>query len=206
MKSYAKQQAIAESQSLETRLQSTSARTEADLKEKLKNLETRVLELDSGVETSPRKVGRWSDGAVTQLMRGEVTQSRSEGVCDITHNLTLWVFIASHMQNQLQILRTNRPQLLGLSGRPVEHRGISALRSAMGFVAGDNVRVGDRTVTVQESNGHAVKVDGRWLHSEEVEALPTMGSGPYHARFQQTMLRIKARSLCFLLGGGWATR
>ncbi|CAK8991319.1 unnamed protein product [Durusdinium trenchii] len=56
MKSYAKQQAIAESQSLETRLQSTSARTEADLKEKLKNLETRVLELDSGVETSPRKV------------------------------------------------------------------------------------------------------------------------------------------------------
>ncbi|CAK8991851.1 unnamed protein product [Durusdinium trenchii] len=34
----------------------SSAPDQADLKEKLKNLETRVLELDSGVETSPRKV------------------------------------------------------------------------------------------------------------------------------------------------------
>lgn len=62
------------------------------------------------------------------------------------------------------------------------------------------------TVAEADSSFHPLQVDGRWLHSEEVEALPTMGSGPYHARFQQTMLRIKARSLCFLLGGGWATR
>ncbi|CAE7532010.1 GLO1 [Symbiodinium sp. CCMP2592] len=45
--------------------------------------------------------------------------------------------------------------------------------------------------TVTLTNGHAVKVLGTWWHAEEVEPLPYMGSGPYHARFQQTMLRIK---------------
>lgn len=64
---------------------------------------------------------------------------------------------------------------------------------AMGFLPGDNVRLKStgKTLTVQQSNGHAVKANGSWLHVEEVESLPYMGSGPYHARFQQTMLRIK---------------
>eukprot|EP00931_Biecheleriopsis_adriatica_P058644 TRINITY_DN34970_c0_g1_i1.p1 TRINITY_DN34970_c0_g1~~TRINITY_DN34970_c0_g1_i1.p1 ORF type:complete len:422 (+),score=79.81 TRINITY_DN34970_c0_g1_i1:58-1266(+) len=45
--------------------------------------------------------------------------------------------------------------------------------------------------TITQSNGHACKIGGLWYHQEEVENLPYKGSGPYHARFQQTMLRIK---------------
>ncbi|CAJ1386975.1 unnamed protein product [Effrenium voratum] len=71
--------------------------------------------------------------------------------------------------------------------------GVGFPAGTMGFLAGDNVRVkaSGALGTVKESNGHAVKVDGAWLHQEEVEHLPYMGSGPCHARFQQTMLRIK---------------
>lgn len=45
--------------------------------------------------------------------------------------------------------------------------------------------------TIKMENGHAAKIGGKWYHQDELEALPYMGSGPYHARFQQTMLRIK---------------
>mmetsp|Transcript_56040 Transcript_56040/g.99783 ORF Transcript_56040/g.99783 Transcript_56040/m.99783 type:complete len:403 (-) Transcript_56040:101-1309(-) len=45
--------------------------------------------------------------------------------------------------------------------------------------------------TVTQSNGHACKIRGVWFHQDEVEQLSCMGSGPYHARFQQTMLRVK---------------
>lgn len=45
--------------------------------------------------------------------------------------------------------------------------------------------------TIVQSNGHACKLLGKWFHKDEVEPLPYLGSGPYHARFQQTMLRIK---------------
>lgn len=41
------------------------------------------------------------------------------------------------------------------------------------------------------SNGHACKIKGHWYHRDELEAMATRGSGPGHARFQQTMLRIK---------------
>lgn len=44
---------------------------------------------------------------------------------------------------------------------------------------------------VTETNGHAFKVCGNWYHQDDVEAMQHMGSGPYNARFQQTMLRIK---------------
>mmetsp|Transcript_9361 Transcript_9361/g.17288 ORF Transcript_9361/g.17288 Transcript_9361/m.17288 type:complete len:404 (-) Transcript_9361:142-1353(-) len=62
-----------------------------------------------------------------------------------------------------------------------------------GFLARENVRIKATGVmgTVSQTNGHAVKVLGTWWHVDEVEAMPYMGSGPYHARFQQTMLRIK---------------
>jgi len=45
--------------------------------------------------------------------------------------------------------------------------------------------------TIVMSNGHAAKIQGKWYHQDELEPLPYMGSGPCHARFQQTMLRIK---------------
>jgi len=44
---------------------------------------------------------------------------------------------------------------------------------------------------VTASNGHAGKLGGQWHHRDDLEYMPTKGSGPYHARFQQTMLRIK---------------
>lgn len=53
------------------------------------------------------------------------------------------------------------------------------------------MKVNNSVGTVTHSNGHAHKVSGIWYHQEELEALPYMGSGPYHARLQQTMLRIK---------------
>lgn len=46
------------------------------------------------------------------------------------------------------------------------------------------------TDTVTDTNGHAFKVCGKWFHGDELEAIP-LGSGPYHTRLQQTMIRIK---------------
>jgi lactoylglutathione lyase len=44
---------------------------------------------------------------------------------------------------------------------------------------------------VTATNGHAYKVNGIWHYQDDVEAMPYLGSGAGHARFQQTMLRIK---------------
>jgi len=63
----------------------------------------------------------------------------------------------------------------------------------MAFMIGSNVKVTASNCigAVTQSNGHACKLLGRWYHQSELAALPYKGSGPYHARFQQTMLRIK---------------
>jgi len=63
----------------------------------------------------------------------------------------------------------------------------------MSFMRGTNVRLKASNAfgAVTDSNGHAYKVLGQWYHQEEVTEMPYMGQGPYHARFQQTMLRIK---------------
>jgi len=63
----------------------------------------------------------------------------------------------------------------------------------MALMIGSNLRIKATKAfgTVTQSNGHACKVLGTWHYKDDVEELPYMGSGPYHARFQQTMLRIK---------------
>jgi lactoylglutathione lyase len=54
-----------------------------------------------------------------------------------------------------------------------------------------NVKATNCTGVVTETNGHAYKIQGQWFYQDDVEAPEFVGSGPYNARFQQTMLRIK---------------
>lgn len=66
MRKYAKEQATAESQGVESRLKTSTGKLEAEMKEKLKNLETRFLETDSGLDaSSPRPKG---DGNIKKVM------------------------------------------------------------------------------------------------------------------------------------------
>jgi len=55
MKQFAKDQASTESQTIESRLKTSTARLEADFKEKFKQFETRYLEMDSGADPSPAR-------------------------------------------------------------------------------------------------------------------------------------------------------
>mmetsp|Transcript_26578 Transcript_26578/g.58075 ORF Transcript_26578/g.58075 Transcript_26578/m.58075 type:complete len:754 (+) Transcript_26578:83-2344(+) len=66
MRKYAKEQATAESQGVESRLKTSTGKLEAEMKEKFKNLETRFLETDSGLDaSSPRPKG---DGNIKKVM------------------------------------------------------------------------------------------------------------------------------------------
>jgi len=61
------------------------------------------------------------------------------------------------------------------------------------LLRGKNVRIRATGAfgAVTMENGHAAKLLGRWYHMDDLEPMAYAGSGPYHARFQQTMLRVK---------------